>query len=87
MPMTLQCVGLLQFELCTTLLVAPLICACLLQGTANLVELGKRANVKQIVLVSSVGADEPFFPLNLLWGVSHLPSESSLFTCILADSD
>ena len=45
----------------------------LLQGTANLVEMGKRAKVKQIVLVSSVGADEPFFPLNLLWGVSHLP--------------
>ena len=27
--------------------------------------------MKQIVLVSSIGADEPFFPLNLLWGVSH----------------
>ncbi|CAL5220361.1 g2361 [Coccomyxa viridis] len=39
------------------------------QGVANLVEVGKRAKVKQIVLVSSIGADEPFFPLNLLWGV------------------
>ena len=44
-----------------------------LQGVANLVEVGKRAKVKQIVLVSSIGADEPFFPLNLLWGVSFNP--------------
>ena len=32
-------------------------------------EIGKRAGVKRIVLVSSIGADEPFFPLNLLFGV------------------
>lgn len=44
-----------------------------MQGVANLVEVGKRAKVKQIVLVSSIGADEPFFPLNLLWGVSLSP--------------
>ena len=25
--------------------------------------------MKRIVLVSSIGADEPFFPLNLLFGV------------------
>ena len=46
-------------------------CPCRLQGVANLVEIGRRAKMKQIVLVSSIGADEPFFPLNLLWGVSH----------------
>ena len=39
------------------------------QGTANLVEVAKRAGVERIVLVSSIGADEPFFPLNLLFGV------------------
>ncbi|EIE22705.1 dehydrogenase, partial [Coccomyxa subellipsoidea C-169] len=39
------------------------------QGTANLVEVARRAGVKRFVLVSSIGADEPFFPLNLLFGV------------------
>ena len=32
-------------------------------------EVARRAGVKRIVLVSSIGADEPFFPLNLLFGV------------------
>lgn len=40
-----------------------------MQGTANLVEVARRAGVKRFVLVSSIGADEPFFPLNLLFGV------------------
>ena len=44
-----------------------------MQGTANLVEIAKRAGVKRIVLVSSIGADEPFFPLNLLFGVKTPP--------------
>ena len=44
-----------------------------MQGTANLVEVARRAGVKRFVLVSSIGADEPFFPLNLLFGVSCLP--------------
>ena len=43
------------------------------QGTANLVEVAKRAGVERIVLVSSIGADEPFFPLNLLFGVRTCP--------------
>lgn len=29
----------------------------------------KAKGYKKIVLVTSVGVDEPFFPLNLLWGV------------------
>eukprot|EP00208_Stichococcus_sp_RCC1054_P005966 CAMPEP_0206148608 /NCGR_PEP_ID=MMETSP1473-20131121/37139_1 /ASSEMBLY_ACC=CAM_ASM_001109 /TAXON_ID=1461547 /ORGANISM="Stichococcus sp, Strain RCC1054" /LENGTH=357 /DNA_ID=CAMNT_0053546003 /DNA_START=45 /DNA_END=1118 /DNA_ORIENTATION=- len=39
------------------------------QGTVNLIEAAKAAGVKKVVLVTSVGTDEPFFPLNLLWGV------------------
>ena len=49
----------------------------MLQGVANLVEVGQRAKMKQIVLVSSIGADEPFFPLNLLWGVRYSPVKTS----------
>ena len=44
-----------------------------MQGTANLVEVAKRAGLERIVLVSSIGADEPFFPLNLLFGVRTRP--------------
>jgi uncharacterized protein YbjT (DUF2867 family) len=29
----------------------------------------RRAGVKKIVLVTSIGVDDPFFPLNLFWGV------------------
>lgn len=39
----------------------------------NLVEVARRAGVKRVVLVSSIGADEPFFPLNLLFGVRTSP--------------
>lgn len=39
------------------------------QGTVNLVTAAKEKGVKKIVLVTSIGTDEPFFPLNLLWGV------------------
>lgn len=39
------------------------------QGTVNLITAAKQAGVKKVVLVTSVGTDEPFFPLNLLWGV------------------
>ena len=40
------------------------------QGVANLVTAAQRqGRVRRVVLVSSIGADDPFFPLNLLWGV------------------
>lgn len=29
----------------------------------------RQEQVKRVVLVSSIGADDPFFPLNALWGV------------------
>lgn len=38
-------------------------------GTVNLITAAKAAGIKKVVLVTSVGTDEPFFPLNLLWGV------------------
>ncbi len=37
---------------------------------ANLVTAAQRqGRVQRVVLVSSIGADDPFFPLNALWGV------------------
>lgn len=39
------------------------------QGTVNLVNAAKRQGIKKIVLVSSVGVEESFFPLNLFWGI------------------
>ncbi|KAK9830289.1 hypothetical protein WJX72_010823 [[Myrmecia] bisecta] len=39
------------------------------QGTVNIVAAAKQQGIEKIVLVSSIGADEPFFPLNLLFGV------------------
>ncbi|KAK9845434.1 hypothetical protein WJX81_006363 [Elliptochloris bilobata] len=40
------------------------------QGVVNLVTAAQRqGRVQRIVLVSSIGADDPFFPLNALWGV------------------
>ena len=40
------------------------------QGVVNLVTAAQRqGRVRRVVLVSSIGADDPFFPLNLLWGV------------------
>jgi nucleoside-diphosphate-sugar epimerase len=55
-----------------------------MQGTANLVEVARRAGVNKFVLVSSIGADEPFFPLNLLFGVgpSKPTSQSWVYFCI-----
>jgi uncharacterized protein YbjT (DUF2867 family) len=40
------------------------------QGTLNLIAAAKRAGVKRFVFVTSIGADDPFNPLNLFWGVS-----------------
>ncbi len=37
------------------------------QGTENLVALAKAYKVKHVVLVTSIGADDPFNPLNLFW--------------------
>jgi len=39
------------------------------QGTVNLVALAKQKGIKKFVLVTSIGADETFNPLNLFWGV------------------
>jgi uncharacterized protein YbjT (DUF2867 family) len=39
------------------------------QGTLNLIAAAKRAGVKRFVFVTSIGADDPFNPLNLFWGV------------------
>lgn len=41
------------------------------QGTLNLIAAAKRAGVKRFVFVTSIGADDPFNPLNLFWGVSR----------------
>lgn len=39
------------------------------QGVENLVAAAKASGVKKIVLVSSIGADDPFFPLNVFGAV------------------
>lgn len=39
------------------------------QGTRNLVAAAQQAKVKKFVLVTSIGTDDPLFPLNLLFGV------------------
>lgn len=39
------------------------------QGTKNLVTAAQRANVQHFTFVTSVGTDDPLFPLNLFWGV------------------
>lgn len=39
------------------------------QGVENIVAACKQSGVKKIVMVSSIGVDDPFFPLNLLGGV------------------
>lgn len=41
-----------------------------LQGTRNLVAAAMQGKVKKFVLVTSIGTDDPLFPLNLLFGVS-----------------
>lgn len=40
------------------------------QGTRNLLSVAQSKGVKKFVLVTSIGADDPFNPLNLFWGVS-----------------
>ena len=40
------------------------------QGTVNLIAAAKQAKVKKFVLVTSIGTDDPLFPLNLFFGVS-----------------
>ena len=56
---------------------------CSLQGTVNLIAAAKAAGVKKFVLVTSIGTDDPLFPLNLFWGVSH----SAQFLGFLRASD
>ena len=43
------------------------------QGTRNLVAAAMQAKVKKFVLVTSIGTDDPLFPLNLLFGVRLMP--------------
>ena len=60
-----------------------------MQGTVNLVAVAKQKGIKRIVLVSSIGVDDLFFPLNLFFGVcsasgSALPC-TCLWYCIMLD--
>ncbi len=50
------------------------------QGTLNLLAAAQQAGVKKIVLISSIGADNIFFPLNLFFGVSG-PLEMLILGC------
>jgi len=48
------------------------------QGTENLVAAAKQAGVQKFVLVSSIGTDDPLFPLNLFWGVLFWKKQGEL---------
>ena len=48
-------------------------CKCV-QGTRNLIAAAQQAKVKKFALVTSIGTDDPLFPLNLFFGVSHQAS-------------
>lgn len=37
------------------------------EGTKNLVAAAQQAGVRKFVLVTSIGCDDPLFPLNLYW--------------------
>ena len=39
------------------------------QGTLNLLAAAKQASVEHVVLISSIGADDILYPLNLLFGI------------------
>ncbi|KAL4425039.1 hypothetical protein ABPG77_001817 [Micractinium sp. CCAP 211/92] len=39
------------------------------EGTKNLVAVAQQQGVKKFVLVTSIGCDDPLFPLNAYWGV------------------
>ena len=39
------------------------------QGTLNLLAAAKQADVEHVVLISSIGADDNLYPLNLLFGI------------------
>ena len=52
-----------------------------LQGTLNLVAVAKQKGIKHIVLVSSIGVDDVFFPLNLFFGVCPLLCRLYRWTC------
>ena len=40
-----------------------------LQGTLNLLAAAQQAGVKRVILISSIGTDDLFFPLNLAFGI------------------
>lgn len=39
------------------------------EGTLNLISVAQRKKVKKFILVTSIGTDDPYNPLNLFWGV------------------
>lgn len=47
-------------------------------GTCNLVAAAKNAGVRKFVFVTSIGADEILFPLNLAWGVLFWKKQAEL---------
>jgi hypothetical protein len=51
-------------------------------GTKNLVAAARAANVKHYVLVTSIGADDLFFPLNLAWGVLFWKKRGEEGACV-----
>jgi len=48
------------------------------QGTQNLVAAAAQAGVQKFVQVSSIGADDPLFPLNAFWGVLFWKKQGEL---------
>jgi uncharacterized protein YbjT (DUF2867 family) len=48
------------------------------RGTENLATIATRAGVKKFVLVTSIGVDDPLFPLNVLWGVLFWKKQGEL---------
>lgn len=48
------------------------------RGVENLAAAAAKAGVTKFVLVSSIGADDPLFPLNLFWGVLFWKKQGEL---------
>jgi uncharacterized protein YbjT (DUF2867 family) len=49
------------------------------QGTENLVAAAKQAgSIKKLVYISSIGVDDPLFPLNAFWGVLFWKKQGEL---------
>lgn len=48
------------------------------QGTENLVAAARQSGIKKFVFVSSIGADDPLFPLNLFFGLLFWKKQGEL---------